>query len=170
MVWEVVFFILLELLVFNTSHLVQLMILQLCRSVKLWSTCLALEFSVFFVTSEVIFEMPFCDKFLVTDLAFIISLSLVAFHVHIEISFFSEVISADVTSEWFNTEMLSEMDFKSWFLWIADATNMTLKRLLITVVYHVSLQMPFCDEGETTMRKLALKWPFIGLIYVSYER
>jgi len=40
---------------------------------------------------------------------------------------------------------------------------MTFEGLLITVVYHMCLQMAFSNEGETAKWELTLKWSFISL-------
>ena len=81
------------------------------------------------MSSKVVFQMTFSDESLSTHIAFVVSLPHVRFHVNIEISFLSEAVIANLTYEWLNAKMLSDMDVKSRLLRIADIAKIALEWL-----------------------------------------
>lgn len=97
--------------------------------------------------------MSLSNESLTANLTFIVSLAFVALQMHVQISFFSEMITTNVTLERFDSQMLSKMNLKSRLLRVRDRADMAFERFLITMVYHVCLQMTFSYEGETALRE-----------------
>ncbi len=152
-----------HLLVLHASLLVLLVISELCWPVKLRSTSFALKFSILSVSSKMVLKMPLGYESLTANLALVVSLSHVWFHMNVKIPFLSKVAVANLTREWLYAEVLSDMNVQSGLLGVADIAEIALEGLLFWMVYHVSLQVTFGNEGEATVRIGTQKWSLICL-------
>lgn len=78
--------------------------------------------------------MSFCDELLPADLTGIVSLAVVAFQMHIEVSLFRELIAAKVASIWLDSEMFADVNLKPRFLRVADPADRALEGLHILMI------------------------------------
>jgi hypothetical protein len=161
---EVTVFIIFQLSTFYTPQLILLVIPQLSWPIKFWSACIALEFSIFSMSSKMIFEVPFGNELLSAYYTFIVPHPFVAFHVNVKISFFSKFITTNFTLKWLNSEVLSYVNFQPRFLWITRVAYMALEWFINIVIYHMCLQMSFGNKRKSTLRELANEGSFICLI------
>ena len=140
------------------------MISELCWPVKLRSTSFALKFSILSVSSKMVLKMTLGNEPLTANLALVVSLSHMWFHMNVKIPFLCKAAVANLTREWLNAEVFSNMNVQSGLLGVADIAEIALEGLLFWMVYHVSLQVTFGNEGEATVRIGTQKRSFICLI------
>ena len=78
--------------------------------------------------------MSFRDELLPADLTGIVSLTVVTFKMHIEVSLFRELIAAKVASIWLDSEMFANVNLKPRFLRVADPADRALEGLHILMI------------------------------------
>lgn len=67
---------------------------------------------------------------LTADLALVVSLSHVRFHMNVKIPFLGKVAVANLAREWLNAEVLSNVNVQSGLLGVADIAEIALEGLL----------------------------------------
>jgi hypothetical protein len=78
--------------------------------------------------------VSFRDELLPADLTGIVSLTVVTFKMHIEVSLFRELIAAKVASIWLDSEMFANVNLKPRFLRVADPADCALEGLYILMI------------------------------------
>jgi hypothetical protein len=78
--------------------------------------------------------VTFRDELLPADLTGIVSLTVVTFKMHIEVSLFRELIAAKVASIWLDSEMFANVNLKPRFLRVADPADRALEGLHILMI------------------------------------
>ena len=78
--------------------------------------------------------MSFGDELLPTDVTSIVSLAIVAFQMHIEVSLFRELIAAKTASIGLNPQMFANVNLKPRFLRVAYPADRALEGLHILMI------------------------------------
>ena len=74
--------------------------------------------------------MTLGNESLTADLALVVSLTHVRFHMNVKIPFLGKAAVANLAREWLNAEMFSNMNVQSGLLGVADIAEIALEGLL----------------------------------------